>query len=236
MPMKVLIVDDEPNILDIVEAYLAAKKYQVYRAESGAEALEKFHAFHPDLIVLDLMLPDMTGGDVCTKIREESNVPIIMLTARSSEKDILSGLQIGADDYIVKPFSPKELVARVETVLRRVAPADAEEKWNFDGGELVILPKTKQPCPGFCGQGPFEDEAGAGERELAPGGLRTAGDQGADLCDERPCLGGIAMVEGLAERLLQGGEFGPGLLELDPQAEVIPFEPAQELRFAGAHA
>ena len=142
--MKVLIVDDEPNILDIVEAYLAAKKYQVYRAESGAEALEKFHAFHPDLIVLDLMLPDMTGGDVCTKIREESNVPIIMLTARSSEKDILSGLRIGADDYMVKPFSPKELVARVETVLRRATPADAEEKWSFDGGELVIHPKTKQ--------------------------------------------------------------------------------------------
>lgn len=142
--MKILIVDDEPNILDIVEAYLAAQKYQVFRAESGSEALEKFHAFHPDLIVLDLMLPDMTGGDVCAKIREESNVPIIMLTAKSSEKDILIGLRTGADDYVVKPFSPKELVARVEAVLRRAAPTDAEEKWNFDGGQLVILPNTKQ--------------------------------------------------------------------------------------------
>ena len=119
--MKVLIVDDEPNILDIVEAYLAAKKYQVYRAETGAEALEKFHAFHPDLIVLDLMLPDMAGGDVCAKIREESNVPIIMLTARSSEKDILSGLQIGADDYMVKPFELPELEARVRALTRRSA-------------------------------------------------------------------------------------------------------------------
>ena len=141
---KILIIEDEEAIADLEKDYLELSGFDVQIEYAGDKGLTRALKEDFDLIVLDLMLPDMTGGDVCTKIREESNVPIIMLTARSSEKDILSGLRIGADDYMVKPFSPKELVARVETVLRRVAPADAEEKWNFDGGELVILPKTKQ--------------------------------------------------------------------------------------------
>lgn len=142
--MKILIVDDEPNILDIVEAYLVAQKYHVMRAETGKEAMDKFQSFQPDLLVLDLMLPDMTGLEICEEIRKKSNVPIIMLTAKSSESDILTGLRIGADDYLVKPFSPKELVARVETVLRRYTPPEKDEKWIFDGGKLVIHPQTKQ--------------------------------------------------------------------------------------------
>jgi len=142
--VKILIVDDEPNILDIVEAYLSAQKYQVMRAETGKEALAIFQSFRPDLLVLDLMLPDMTGLEICEEIRKHSHVPIIMLTAKSSENDILTGLRMGADDYLVKPFSPKELVARVETVLRRYTPPEEEEKWSFDGGKLVIHPQTKQ--------------------------------------------------------------------------------------------
>ncbi|HFN2623786.1 TPA: response regulator transcription factor, partial [Enterococcus faecium] len=117
--MKILIVDDEASILDIVEAYLSAKGYQVFRALSGNEALTKVDVVQPDLIVLDLMLPGLSGLEVCKKIRDSSTVPIIMLTAKTAEKDILEGLSLGADDYITKPFSPKELVVRVETVLRR---------------------------------------------------------------------------------------------------------------------
>ncbi|MCO4648146.1 Phosphate regulon transcriptiona lregulatory protein PhoB (SphR) [Streptococcus infantarius subsp. infantarius] len=126
--MKILIVDDEASILDIVEAYLSAKGYQVFRALSGNEALAKVDVVQPDLIVLDLMLPGLSGLEVCKKIRDSSTVPIIMLTAKTAEKDILEGLSLGADDYITKPFSPKELVARVETVLRRVQPEYREEK------------------------------------------------------------------------------------------------------------
>lgn len=143
--LKILIVDDEPKILDIVEAYLTIKRFQVFRASNGIEALEKFELVQPNLIVLDLMLPDISGTVICQKIRKTSDVPIIMLTAKSTENDILNGLQIGADDYIVKPFSPKEIVARVETVLRRSdSSVVTETKWSFDKGNLVIYPENKQ--------------------------------------------------------------------------------------------
>lgn len=143
--LKILIVDDEPKILDIVEAYLTIKRFQVFRASNGTEAMEKFEMVQPNLIVLDLMLPDISGTVICQKIRKTSDVPIIMLTAKSTENDILNGLQIGADDYIVKPFSPKELVARVETVLRRSdSSVVTETKWSFDKGNLVIYPENKQ--------------------------------------------------------------------------------------------
>jgi len=142
--MKILIVDDEPNILEILEAYLIVKNYQVFRAVDGQEALETAATIRPDLIVLDLMLPDISGIEVCEKIRESSNAPIIMLTAKTTEQDILKGLQVGADDYLTKPFSPKELVARAETVLRRARPETQEEKLSFEGGELEIYPIRKQ--------------------------------------------------------------------------------------------
>ena len=142
--MKILIVDDEENILDIVEAYLVAKNYQVFRAMDGEEALRKAETIRPDLIVLDLMLPDISGLEVCRRIRKSSSVPVIMLTARTTEQDILSGLQIGADHYMTKPFSPKELVARVQTVLRRSHPEPQEVKWSFEGGLLEIYPDNKQ--------------------------------------------------------------------------------------------
>jgi len=142
--MKILIVDDETNILEIVEAYLITQNYQVFRAMDGEEALCKAKTIVPDLIVLDLMLPDISGLEVCQKIRESSNVPIIMLTAKTAEQDILKGLQLGADDYMTKPFSPKELVARVETVLRRARSEPQEEKLSFEGGLLEIYPDRKQ--------------------------------------------------------------------------------------------
>lgn len=142
--MKILIVDDEKNILDIVDAYLAAQNFQVFRAVTGKEALQKAEIIQPDLIVLDLMLPDLSGLDVCKKIRESSLVPIIMLTAKTSEKDVLTGLNLGADDYIRKPFSPKELVARIHTVLRRSKREPVEEKYSFENGNLEIFPARKQ--------------------------------------------------------------------------------------------
>lgn len=142
--MKILIVDEEENILEIVEAYLVTKNYQVFRAMDGEEALRKAETIRPDLIVLDLMLPDISGLEVCRRIRKSSSVPVIMLTARTTEQDILSGLQIGADHYMTKPFSPKELVARVQTVLRRSHPEPQEVKWSFDGGLLEIYPDNKQ--------------------------------------------------------------------------------------------
>ena len=142
--MKILIVDDEENILEIVEAYLVAKNYQVFRAMDGEEALRKAETIRPDLIVLDLMLPDISGLEVCRRIRKSSSVPVIMLTARTTEQDILSGLQIGADHYMTKPFSPKELVARVQTVLRRSHPEPQEVKWSFEGGLLEIYPDNMQ--------------------------------------------------------------------------------------------
>lgn len=142
--MKILIVDDEENILEIVEAYLVAKNYQVFRAMDGEEALRKAETIRPDLIVLDLMMPDISGLEVCRRIRKSSSVPVIMLTARTTEQDILSGLQIGADHYMTKPFSPKELVARVQTVLRRSHPEPQEVKWSFEGGLLDIYPDNMQ--------------------------------------------------------------------------------------------
>ena len=142
--MKILIVDDEENILEIVEAYLVAKNYQVFRAMDGEEALRKAETIRPDLIVLDLMLPDISGLEVCRRIRKSSSVPVIMLTARTTEQDILSGLQIGADHYMTKPFSPKELVARVQTVLRRSHTELQEVKWSFEGGLLDIYPDNMQ--------------------------------------------------------------------------------------------
>src|SRR5512138_21573 len=121
MPKKILLVDDEPEILEICRDYLKASGYDVVTAKDGVQGLSIFHRDRPDLIVLDLMLPEMDGLDVCRTIRRESNVPIIMLTARVEEADKLIGLEIGADDYMTKPFSPRELVARVRVVLRRIS-------------------------------------------------------------------------------------------------------------------
>jgi two-component system alkaline phosphatase synthesis response regulator PhoP len=119
MPRKILIVDDEPKIVEICRDYLQAAGYQVLTAGDGARGLSLARRESPDLVVLDLMMPEMDGFDVCRALRRERDVPIIMLTARVEETDKLIGLELGADDYVTKPFSPRELVARVRTVLRR---------------------------------------------------------------------------------------------------------------------
>lgn len=121
MPKKILVVDDEIKIVEVVKSYLEKSGYLVYEAYNGKEAMDKFEQLNPALIVLDLMLPDMTGEQICIELRKKSRVPVIMLTAKIEEEDILRGLKIGADDYITKPFSPRQLVARVDAVLRRAA-------------------------------------------------------------------------------------------------------------------
>lgn len=121
MPKKILLVDDEPEILEICRDYLKASGYDVVTARDGAQGLSAARREQPDLIVLDLMMPEMDGLDLCRAVRRDSDVPIIMLTARVEEADKLIGLTIGADDYMVKPFSPRELVARVKVVLRRTS-------------------------------------------------------------------------------------------------------------------
>jgi two-component system, OmpR family, alkaline phosphatase synthesis response regulator PhoP len=119
MAKTILVVDDEPKIIDICRDYLAAAGFDVLTAADGPKGLAMARVHHPDLVVLDLMMPGMDGLDVCRELRREGNIPIIMLTARVEESDKLVGLELGADDYLTKPFSPRELVARVRTVLRR---------------------------------------------------------------------------------------------------------------------
>lgn len=118
----ILLVDDEPHIIELIKLYMAGDPYNIETASSGTEALSKFASLKPALIVLDLMLPEIDGWEVCRRIRRESDVPIIMLTARTDDVDKIVGLELGADDYVGKPFNPRELAARIKAVLRR-APA-----------------------------------------------------------------------------------------------------------------
>ncbi len=117
----VLVVDDEVKITEVVKSYLENSGYNAVCAYNGLQALNLFDKLSPALVILDLMLPDMSGEDICAEIRKKSRVPIIMLTAKVEDTDIINGLRIGADDYLTKPFSPKQLMARVEAVLRRVS-------------------------------------------------------------------------------------------------------------------
>jgi DNA-binding response OmpR family regulator len=137
MARKILVVDDELKMVKLVRTYLEGAGFKVVVAYDGQEALTVFRHEQPDLIVLDLMLPEIDGLDVARTIRRASNVPLIMLTARAEEADRLIGLELGADDYVVKPFSPRELVARVRAVLRRVeaSPAQAEV---ITVGDLIL--------------------------------------------------------------------------------------------------
>jgi len=135
-------VDDEEGIRDIIKEYLGYEEFTIIEAGDGIEALSKFKSENPDLIVLDIMLPKLDGWAVCRKIREESKVPIIMLSARGEEYDKLFGFEQGIDDYMVKPFSPKELVARIKAVFNRVVQSeikkDIDETESIDIGNIVI--------------------------------------------------------------------------------------------------
>ena len=136
MPKKILIVEDEANIRELLRLYLEREGYTVIEAENGVEGIKQWKSEKPDMLLLDVMMPVMDGWTVCKEIRAESDVPIIMLTAKGETADRVSGLEMGADDYIVKPLEMPEVIARVRAVFRRMAPDETPEKLSFDN--LVI--------------------------------------------------------------------------------------------------
>ncbi len=140
MPMSngtVLVVDDEKNIVQLAKLYLTSEGYSVEAAYNGVEALEKVKTHRPNLLVLDLMMPQMDGWEVCRRLRKESDIPIIILTAKSDDVDKIIGLELGADDYVTKPFNPRELVARVKAVLRRYQAGDRPTR-QVEAGDIAI--------------------------------------------------------------------------------------------------
>ncbi|UYN88937.1 MAG: response regulator transcription factor [Anaerolineales bacterium] len=139
MNERILIVDDEPRFVRLIEANLQTEGYQVLKASNGRQAVEESAAHKPDMVLLDVMMPEMDGFQACARIREFSNVPIIMLTAKGDEDQRIKGLNLGADDYIVKPFSAGEMLARVRSVLRRAKTASQEAgETVFTRGNLQI--------------------------------------------------------------------------------------------------
>ena len=155
MPRKVLIVEDDKNIADLMRLYLEKESMECQVSNDGLEGLEKFHQFQPDLVMLDIMLPGMDGWTICRKIRETSKVPIIMLTAKGELEDKVNGLELGADDYITKPFEMKEVLARIHAVLRRYGEEEQTEKRltfdklviNLDSYELLVDGKRVDTPP-----------------------------------------------------------------------------------------
>ena len=147
MKQRIVIVEDEENIREICKRYLEREGYEVFTAENGAEGWEAFQQYQPDLMILDLMMPRKDGWELCEEIRQQSNVPIIMLTARGEERDRILGLTIGADDYVTKPFSPRELVLRVQIILRRgsqpVVQTKEPELEGIEFPDLEIYPAKR---------------------------------------------------------------------------------------------
>jgi DNA-binding response OmpR family regulator len=140
--MNVLVVDDEEKIVKIIKLYLEKEGFTVYVAYNGKTAYDLFLSTPLDLIILDLMLPDIDGETLCEMIRKSSSIPMMMLTAKVDEASIIHGLNIGADDYVIKPFSPKQLLARVHAILRRVKKDDESKVLRFNHNDLVIVPNT----------------------------------------------------------------------------------------------
>lgn len=136
--MKILLVDDEKRIIEVLEAYLEREGYEIHSADNGIDALKKVKNINPDLIILDLMLPDISGEEVCRLVRKDSDVPILMLTAKSAEDDRINGIVIGADDYLTKPFSPREVVVRVQAILRRLKKTEKADRIEFNDKKLAI--------------------------------------------------------------------------------------------------
>ncbi|HYW81652.1 MAG TPA: response regulator transcription factor [Spirochaetia bacterium] len=139
-PLRVLVVDDEPKIAEVVGSYLVKAGFEPVSAATGTQALELFEKVRPCLVILDLMLPDLSGEDICRTLRARSRVPIIMLTAKAADADAVKGLGLGADDYVTKPFSPRQLMARVQAVLRRTEGASSPlaQVLRFGEDDLVI--------------------------------------------------------------------------------------------------
>lgn len=134
----VLVIEDDPNTANLVALYLEKEGIRALQANDGAKGLRLAQRHKPDLVVLDIMLPKMDGWEVCRRLRKTSEVPVIMLTARGEEIDRVSGLTLGADDYVVKPFSPRELVARVKAVLRRTAPFEKQDQRILSQGKVKL--------------------------------------------------------------------------------------------------
>ena len=143
MPARILVADDEPNIVRLLRLYLGHEGYEVVSASDGREALDRFRQDRPDLVVLDLMMPGLGGFEVCTEIRKQSSVPVLMLTARSDDVDKIVGLEVGADDYVTKPFNPREVVARVKAALRR---RDWDRSGDAGGGAVSAGNLTLDPA------------------------------------------------------------------------------------------
>ena len=142
---KILLIEDEPSIVNLVSAYLRQENYEVTTASDGVSGLKAARTFRPDLIVLDIMLPKLDGLEVLTQLRRESNVYIILLTAKTEETDKIVGLSLGADDYVTKPFSPRELVARIKAALRRIhAGAQTPTETTLTFNRLRIDPVSHQ--------------------------------------------------------------------------------------------
>ncbi len=154
MGEKILVVDDDNNLCRLLEVYLKQEGYQVFLANNGTQALNKFHELNPNLVILDIMLPELNGWEVCQEIRGSSTTPILMLTAKGEKDDKVKGLDIGADDYVTKPFDPDELVARVKAILRRTKDQDKDflsfpnlmidhkqHKVELKGKKLDLAPK-----------------------------------------------------------------------------------------------
>ena len=153
---KILIVDDDNNIAELISLYLTKECYDTKIVNDGEEAVREFHSFQPNLILLDLMLPGMDGYQVCREIRHDSDVPIIMLSAKGEVFDKVLGLELGADDYIIKPFDSKELVARVKAVLRRFQPSRTipVSATQENVSSTRILSSTRRTIPSFTRAAP----------------------------------------------------------------------------------
>lgn len=145
MSAKVLVIEDDAAIASLIQVKLERRDYTVRVAPNGVEGLRQAYSWRPELVVLDIMMPDIDGWTVCERLRELSNVPIIFVTAIGKEQDIVRGLEMGADDYLVKPFSPSELIARIEAILRRKeASAEMEIKPVYENGLLYVNLETRE--------------------------------------------------------------------------------------------
>ena len=138
MGTKILVIDDDANICDLLRLYFENENYEVKTASDGVEGISYFKMYEPDIVLLDIMLPKLDGWQVCRKIRQSSNVPIIMMSAKGETFDKILGLELGADDYIVKPFSPREVLARIKAVLRRFS-----EKTGDEDSSIIRLPQLE---------------------------------------------------------------------------------------------
>lgn len=224
MPVRILVVEDEPVLVEALEYSLTRQGYQVYTAADGLAGLETARRERPDLIVLDVMLPKMDGLEVCQTVRQEMNTPILMLTARAEEVDRVVGLEMGADDYLTKPFSMRELLARVKALLRRV---------DLDRKELVEDTSARKPGTERLDFDDLTIDLGRGEAQLKGEALRLKPKE-YDLLVFLARNRGIVLSRDLILERVWGWDFGGGTRTVDVHIrwlrEKIEVEPAKPER------